>query len=335
MPTVYQKLTAIQHSKNFRDAVQIQTAELPEVPHPDEIVVKTLYAGVNAADLMMAAGQYLLPTPVPCDLGSEMVGQVVATGDNVGNLKSGDYVLINGIGCGYRDYYTINARRVIPIPQASPEIMSLSIGGLTASLGLSLTGEMSSNETVLITAAAGGTGQFAVQLAKLAGNKVIGTCSSDDKVELLRSLGVDRPINYKRENMREVLKSEFPRGVHLVFDGVGGEQFDIAVDHLARFGRLVNIGFISEYHAEPEQVTRPRIYYKLLAKNASIRTFNLNLYFSRPEAQEHLMRLVGLLNEGQLNPAIDPAIFQGVAGSIDAVEYLQRGENTGKVVVRF
>lgn len=337
MPAVYHKLTAVRHSKTYRDAVEIHSVELPDTPEPDEIIIKNLYAGVNAADTMMAAGQYLFPTPVPFDTGAEAVGEIVAVGAEVTHLKPGDAVLTNAIGCGYREYYVTKARRVIPIPAATPEIMSLSIGGLTASIGLSVTGEMSptGGETVLITAAAGGTGQFAVQLAKLAGNHVIGTCGDADKADLLRSLGCDRVVNYKTENLRDVLMKEYPKGINLMFDGVGGDLFDAGVDHLARFGRLVTIGFISEYQHEPERVSRARIYYKILGKNASIRGFNLNLYFGRPEMPEHLAKLIALLNEGKLTPTIDPTPFKGVAQCIDAVEHLQQGKNNGKVVIRF
>jgi prostaglandin reductase 3 len=321
--TTYKKLTTTRHSKNFRDAVEILEAELPSTPAPDEIIIRNRYAGTNASDVMMAAGQYLLPTPVPCDMGAEAVGEVIAVGADVTTFKPGDFALTNFIGAGYREYYVTQAKRAVPIPAASPEIMSLSIGGLTASI------------VVLVTAAAGGTGQFAVQLAKLAGNHVIGTCSSDDKAAMLTALGCDRVVNYKRENLRDVLKSEYPRGVHIVFESVGKEMFDVAVDSLARFGRLITLGFITEYKDQPDLISAPRIYYKVLAKNASIRGFNLNLWFSRPEVPQHMAKLIGLLNEGMLNAVIDPTEFHGVEGCIDAVEYLHSGQNSGKVVVRF
>ncbi len=85
---------------------------------------------------------------------------------------------------------------------------------------------MKTGETVLVTAAAGGTGQFAVQLAKLAGNTVIATCSTPEKVKLLKELGCDRVINYKTENLEQVLKSEYPNGVDIVYESVGGETFN-------------------------------------------------------------------------------------------------------------
>jgi len=333
-PATYQKLTAVRHSKNFREAVEIQDVPFAE-PGPDEVVIRNRFAGVNAADLMMAAGQYLLPTPVPCDMGAEAVGEVALAGANVSGVKPGDAVLTNAVGCGYRDYYLTRADRVVPVAAATAEIMSLSIGALTASLGLTITGEMTSGETVLITAAAGGTGQFAVQLAKRAGNHVIGTCGSDDKIDLLHALGCDRVINYRREPLRETLKREYPRGVNLIFEGVGTETFDAAVDSLARFGRLVTIGFIAEYKDEPDMLTAPRIYYKMIGKNASIRGFNLNLWFNRPELRDHLARLITLLEHGEITAQIDPTEFRGAAGAIDAVEYLHAGRNAGKVVVRF
>ena len=69
---------------------------------------------------------------------------------------------------------------------------------------------MSTDETVLVTAAAGGTGQFVVQLAKAAGNHVIATCGSHEKAEHLKRLGADRVINYKKEDLRSILKKEYP-----------------------------------------------------------------------------------------------------------------------------
>ena len=79
------------------------------------------------------------------------------------------------------------------------------------SAGLEEAGRMRGGQTVLVTAAAGGTGQFVVQLAKVAGNAVVATCGSDDKAALLRRLGADRVVNYRRENLKDVLRAEYPK----------------------------------------------------------------------------------------------------------------------------
>ncbi len=81
---------------------------------------------------------------------------------------------------------------------------------------------MSTNEVVYISAAAGGVGSFAVQLAKAAGNHVIGSTSRDEKIEYLRAIGCDRPINYKKEDIGAVLKKEYPGGVNIAYDTAGG-----------------------------------------------------------------------------------------------------------------
>lgn len=88
---------------------------------------------------------------------------------------------------------------------------------------------MTKGETILVTAAAGGAGQIAVQLAKQAGNHVIGTCSNEEKVAMLKAMGCDRVINYKTEDFGNVLKTEYPRGVDIVFESVGGEFFNICL----------------------------------------------------------------------------------------------------------
>ena len=100
---------------------------------------------------------------------------------------------------------------------------------------------------MLFLAAAGGTGQFAVQLAKLAGNHVIGTCGSEDKVKFLKEIGCDRVINYKKEDVGTVLKKEYPNGVDLVYECVGGKMLEAAVNSLAIHGKIVVIGMISGY----------------------------------------------------------------------------------------
>ena len=98
-------------------------------------------------------------------------------------------------------------------------------------------------------------------------------------------------------------------------------------------GRLLSIGFISEYVKGIETVRRPRIYTQLLPKSASVRGFFLPHFM--PHMREHMMRLVMLLSEGKLKVAVDPTPFEGIEAVVDAVEYLHSGKSRGKVVVRF
>jgi NADPH-dependent curcumin reductase CurA len=329
LPSSYRKVVATRFSKNFRKAAQVVEAPL-ELPGAGELLIRVHYAGVNATDVNISAGLYTPGKEPPIDLGSEVVGEVVAVGAGVEDFEPGMMVTSTSLG-GYAEYYTCRARYAIPVAEATPQILSLVLSGSTAALGLDV-GEMRSGETVLVTAAAGGTGQFAVQLAKLAGNHVIGTCGSPAKAALLRALGCDRVINYREETLGAVLKAEYPRGLDLVYESVGREMFDTCVENLAIRGRLVVIGFISEYLAAPEVVHSPRIYGKLLGKSASIRSMFL-LHFIR-QVPEHFRHLLALYDTGKLRAAVDTTRFHGVEQVADAVEHLHSGRSNGKVVVR-
>jgi len=331
---IYKKLVAKQFARNFKMAIALEELPIPN-PAPNEIVIRNKFAGINAGfDTLICRGEtpYLNLTP-PFDLGVEAVGEVVAVGGEVKDFKVGDAVATTVRGGGYREYQAIASNLAVKVREATPEVLTLMPTGVSALVALEQAGEIKSQEVVLVTAAAGGTGHIAVQLAKLAGNHVIGTCSSEAKAQLLRELGCDRVINYRTEDLDRVLKQEYPKGINLVFDCVGKEVFDTCVDNLAVRGRLVAIGFISEYAKNPELVSQPRIYHKLFWKAASVRGFLM------PHYAEHMVeardRLLDLFYTNQIKVAVDPTEFRGIESIASAVEYLLGGKNCGKVVVRF
>lgn len=330
----YKKLVAKQFAQDFKSAIEI--VELPILePALDEIVIRNKFAGINAGfDTLICRGDvsYVNLTP-PFDLGVEAVGEVVAIGDDVTDFQVGDAVVTTVRGGGYREYQAINANLAIKVHEATPGVLTLMPTGVSAMVALEQVGEMKSQEVVLVTAAAGGTGHIAVQLAKLAGNHVIGTCGSDAKGQLLRELGCDRIINYRTQNLNQVLKQEYPNGVNLVFECVGKQVFDTCVDNLAVRGRLVVVGFVSEYAKNIEQVTQPRIYHKLFWKAASVRGFLMPLY--KEYMVEARDRLLNLFYTNKLKVAVDSTPFHGIESIPAAVEYLLSGQNCGKVVVRF
>lgn len=332
MADTYRKLVATSYSTDFRAAAEIVEAEIPE-PGPREVLVKNRYAAVNATDVNITAGRYALSADLPLDLGVEAAGTVVAVGDSVEQLDVGDAVVTSTLGGGYREYNLVQAGNAIRVPEPSPEALSIMVSGLTASIALEEVGRLRHNETVLVTAAAGGTGQYAVQLAKEAGNHVVGTCSTDRKAAFLEDLGCDRPINYKTEDVDEVLAEAYPDGLDLVYEAVGGPLFDTCVEHLARHGRLLSIGYVSEYEDGPAAVTSERIYTSLLPKSASIHGFFLP-HFAK-HFGSHVKKLMRMQGRGVLDVLIDDRVFEGIASVPDAVAYLQSGQSMGKVVVRF
>ncbi len=336
VPKVYRKLVAVSLSNRFREAVQIKTVGTLK-PGPSELLVRTRYAGINASDINWTAGRYIPGIQPPFDTGFEGAGLVEQVGEKCTNFNPGDAVAYMHNGA-FTEYLLLPAKRAMPIPRLDPAFVPLVVSGLTASISLERIGEVKAGETVLVTAAAGGTGQFAVQLAKLAGCHVIGTCSSDEKVEFLRRLGCDRPVNYKREDLKAILKQEYPKGVDVVYECVGGEMFNTSVKNLAIGGRVIVIGFITNYQdsAYSSRPTLP-LHQILLSKSASIRGFFLNNHLQ--DVPAHSMRLAELYMTGKLQSAVDLGVkgqsggFQGLEAIYDAVDYLYSGKSTGKVMV--
>ena len=267
----------------------------------------------------------------------EALGEVVWVGERCSSLKPGDPVAVNNIG-SFSEYLVLPERAALRLPSLKPEHLAFIISGTTASISLEKLGDLKPKENVLVTAAAGGTGQFAVQLAALAGCHVIGTCSSDEKAEFLRSLGCNRPINYTKEDLGQVFKSEYPRGVDVVYEGMGGDIFNTCIRNLAVRGRLIVIGMITDYQKESFKVvpTVP-IQQILLSKSASLRGFFL-LHYMR-ELPKHIEKLAKLESEGKLKVGVDLGAqlpggpFRGLSSIPDAVDYLYTKKSKGKIVV--
>lgn len=275
----------------------------------------------------------------PFPVGFEGVGEVVALGLSASSrFAVGDTVAYLNEGA-FAEYTLVSAKKVIPLKEAQPEALAVLVSGATAFIALRRLGEIKQGETVLVTAAAGGTGHFAIQIAKMAGCHVIGTCSSREKVEFLKSIGCDRPINYKEEDLAATLRREYPKGVDVVYESVGGAVFDLAVNNLAQHGRLLVVGFISGYQSELglQPVRGATLPAKLLQKSASVRGFFLPHFLS--EYSECVQRAMQMQEEGKLLCAIDDGQadkegrFVGLESVYRAIDYMYAGKNQGKVVV--
>ncbi|KAH1030798.1 hypothetical protein J1N35_042972 [Gossypium stocksii] len=338
LPQSFEKVVVHKLTHNFRDATDIVRAPLKLPIESGHVLLKIIYAGVNASDVNFSSGRYFLGNKkdpsslLPFDAGFEAVGIIAAVGDSVSNLEVGTPAAIMVYG-GYAEFMTVPSKHILPIGRPDPEVVAMLTSGLTASIALEKVGQMESGQVVLVTAAAGGTGQFAVQLAKLAGNKVVATCGGKEKARLLKDLGVDRVIDYKTEDIKTVLKNEFPKGVDIVYESVGGDMFDLCLNALAIRGRLIVIGMISQYQGEHgwKPKNYPGLVEKLLTKSQSVAGFFLPQYSYL--WKEHLARQFDLYSSGKLKVAIDPKRFLGLHSVPDAVEHLHSGRSSGKVVV--
>ncbi|KAG7379999.1 Prostaglandin reductase 3 [Phytophthora pseudosyringae] len=330
MPS-YKRLEVHTKSTDFRAATRlVDESELPKAS-AGHIVVKNAYVGINATDVNVTNGAYTGALPPPFGCGLDAVGVVVEVGEGVTGVKVGDAIAYRKLGA-FAEYAETDMAMVVKVPAPTPDALPLIVSGSSASIALEQVGEMKANETVLVTAAAGGTGQFVVQLAKLAGNHVIGTTSSDAKAAHLKAIGCDRVINYNTENVGEVLKTEYPNGVDLVFETVGGDLFRTVVDNVAVKGRIVAFGHISAYHGAKDTFTASDLVPKLLFKSASLRGFISGHY--RELYHPHMQRLLKLMDEKKLVPGVDPVKFEGLESIPEAIDYMYARKNMGKVVVK-
>ncbi|KAK4520789.1 nuclear polyadenylated RNA-binding protein 3 [Mucor velutinosus] len=332
-PTTFRKLQAFEVGNDFNKVtkvVSVNYKDLIQNLKPNNVVVKNFYVGINASDINFTNGKYIPDIKPPFDVGFEALGEIVAVGSNVSKDKIGSHVIYTQYGA-FAEYVEISHKAVIPVPNARPELLGLLTSGLTASIALAETGRMTKGETVLVTAAAGGAGQIAVQLAKLAGNHVIGTCSNDDKVAMLKEMGCDRVINYKKEDFKAVMKKEYPRGVDIIFESVGGNFFDICLKSLAVRGRLIVIGTVSTY-ADANGMAGDNVNtLKLLGTSRTVAGFFMPDY--KEFSASHMANMIKLVKEGKLKVLIDNGGLSGIDSVAAGVAYLHSGKNKGKVVI--
>lgn len=342
----YRALVAGNVGASFRDVAKI--AELP-MPTLDEgeVLVKVMYAGVNGGcETFRARGEFAFASNREAQgdfaLGAEGVGVVAAIGDSVDNVAVGDAVCF--VGSGFAEYTKAKAQMLWKVPQPTGEMAALRISALTACAMMEITGKVRAGETVLVTAAAGGAGHFAVQFAKLAGCTVIGTCSSPEKARALGGLGCDHIINHQTEDVGEALKRIAPDGVDVAFEGVGGKMLQTVLEHLKDDGRLLQVGYISEYPHNPdrdmETASNELEASSLFWKSETITRGKQTIYGNAWPKDFGAVagckqRVLDLHASGELKALVDDKrTFEGLESVSDAIEYMLSGQAVGKVVVK-
>ncbi len=325
------KLVIHRLGDSFRACTAV-VSEPVRAPAAGELLVRNHFAGVNGVyDQMMCLDrvEHASVTP-PADCGVEAVGVVEAVGRGVTRFAVGDAVATVRVGQAYRQYQLCPEAEATALPEATPQWLAIIPSGVSAVVALEQVGQMASNETVCITAAAGGLGHVMTQWAIAAGNHVIAVCGSDAKAQWLRSIGAVRVIQYRRESLADALNTEYPDALNLAMDSVGGVVFDALLEQLAPHGRLVVCGYTSD-RLPTERVSQERIYTSLYWKAASVRGF-MNYRFAA-YADDARSRLSEAWGSGKFEPLVDTRRFRGLEHIADAVEWLLSGQNLGKVVV--
>jgi NADPH2:quinone reductase len=295
------------HAWLCENPVGVDALVWKEVPTPTpgagEVLIRIEAASLNFPDLLIVQNKYQFKPPLPFVPGSEYAGIVEAVGEGVTQLRVGQRVAcLSGTG-GFATHTVAKAALCLPLPPAFPAVDAAAfiMTYATSHHALLDRGALKAGETVLVLGAAGGVGTAAIQIAKVAGARVIAAASTDEKCALCQRLGADATVNYSRDNLRDALKALTDgRGPDVIYDPVGGELAEPAFRSIAWRGRYLVIGFAAgPIPALPMNLP--------LLKGASL----VGVFwgdFARREPQANAATLAELARwaaEGKIKPVID------------------------------
>jgi NADPH2:quinone reductase len=312
-----------------REALQL--SEVADVtPGPDQIAVRVLAAPASFPDVLMCRGSYQVRPTLPFTPGVELCGKVIAGGDRTAGVAVGDRV----IGAAtmpdgaFAEVALMEAATTHIAPPAldDAEASSLFFGYQTAWFALHHRARLQSGETLLVHAAAGGTGSAAVQLGKAAGATVIGVVGGAEKVAVAQRLGADVVVDRNSTDFVEVVEAVTAgRGANVVYDPVGGDAYDRSTKCVAFEGRIVVVGFAGG------RIQTAALNHALI-KNYSVLGLHWGLYNQRaPGLVAACHRaLAELAERGVVRPLVSERV--GLDGLADGLQRVADGATVGRVV---
>ncbi|KAJ0120887.1 nadp-dependent leukotriene b4 12-hydroxydehydrogenase [Diaporthe amygdali] len=330
---------------NVNMALEDKPLEL--TPPPQGLVVKTLVLGFDPhmRDRMKGPTfESYVPGYVPEEpIAGFSVAQVVKS-DNE-KFKEGE--IISGV-LPFAEYAVVPVELIEYKPMASHMIWkvenkyNIDLGNWVGALGLA--GQTAWNsfyglvkpkkgETIWVNAASSTVGEIVVQLAKKEGMRVIGSVSSDEKAEYVKSLGADECFNYTKESCNDALKRLAPEGVDVVYENVGGDHFQAALTNMKWFGRIIVCGMVSEYNKPPSEQFGVTNLAEIFRRRINIQGFvfwDHNIYTDNIDKFWEVMPK--WIAEGSVKARATK--FEGIESAQDAFLSLFTGKTFGKATVK-
>ncbi len=308
-----------------------EVMKIAEVPKPEVkpgmVLIKIRAAGINFADTLFRQGQYVMQPKFPDTPGFEGAGVIEAVGDGVTNLKPGQRVAAMGSKM-YAEYALAPAAQVIAIPESMSfeDGAAFPIQVLTAWHMIHTAHKTERGQTVLVHSAAGGVGVVAIQIAKAAGARVIGTVSSDEKITLVKQHGADEVVNYVTHDFAaEANRITGGRGVDLILDAVGATTMDKGLTCLAPFGHLILYGRAG---GPPE----PLNVFRLFEKSIKVSGFVLNTVMTVPDAMRRgIEESLRLIADKKVKIVVGKSF--PLAQAVEAHRFMESRQSTGKLVL--
>lgn len=225
----------------------IQYGDLPTPsPSKGQILIEVEAVSVNPIDTYIRSGKIPMETPKPFIVGCDFAGKVIECGEGASRFKIGDRVWGSNQGLlgrqgTFAEQIVVDEQWAYPTPDSvsSEDVAAVSLVGITAHLGLFAEAKLQAGQTLFVPGGSGGVGSMVVQMAKIAGARVVTTAGSSAKAELCRSLGADEVILYKEETIEDRLKQLAPDGVSVWWESLREPNFDLAVTSMAPRGCMI------------------------------------------------------------------------------------------------
>jgi len=317
-------------------------------PGDNEVMIEVEVFGLNFADVMARLGYYRACPPLPTVIGYDVVGKIIKKGKKVSDLEVGQRVTALTRFGGYATHVITNQSGVVPINEDTDAATATALATqyATAYYASEFSMSLQEGEHVLVQAAAGGVGTALVQLAKRKGCIVYGTAGSDKKIEYIKEQGVDFPINYRKQDFYEYIKSlKGEKSMDAIFDSIGGNYVKKGIKLLAPGGRLAMYGA-----AQIAGDSDKKSLYRQLKTLFSFGKYRPTHFFANSQAligvnmlqvgdhkpyilKKCMKDVVDLFNKGEIKPVVSKVY--NAEDLAEAHSFLQKRQSVGKVVVKW
>jgi len=315
----------------FKEVGGPEVMQLVDIPKPElrprMVRVRNHAIGINFADNFFRQGTYQIKPKLPDTPGMEAAGVIDEVGPEVEGLKPG--MRVAGIGLkGYAEYSLFYANQTIPLPDfvSFEEGAAFPIQTLTAWFMIHTCHHMTPGQTVIVHSAAGGVGIVAMQIAKAAGARVIGTVSSDSKIAIAKQYGADEVINYETHDFaKEVMRITGGKGADLNLDAIGKPTFEKGIGCMAPFGHVILYGRAG---GPPDKLDVFRLFQNAVKVSGFV--------LLTASSQHHLMRqgteaCFNLMRDGKLKMLIGKTY--PLAQAPEAHRFMESRQSVGKLVL--
>ena len=308
------------HSFGGPEVLQLETVDDP-IPGPGEVVVEVRAAGVNPADTYMRNGTYAVLPKLPYIPGGDGGGVISAIGPDVTEHKVGDQVFVGTAlsldltGC-YAEKVKRKASEVLSLPKGVTFAQAAAFGVSypTAHYALFERGGAQPGETVFVHGGSGSVGSSAIQLAKRAGLRVIGSAGTSKGLELVRAEGADHAVNHtEKDYMSDVRRFTGDKGPELILEMLANVNLAADMDVAAKFGRIIVIGNRGEITINPRLA---------MAKNLDIRGLVL-WNATAAQVKPMMLHILAGVAEGSLRPVVgrEMPLSEAAAAHVAVLEH--------------